>query len=198
MKASDLVISPCLLADIRLFVETHHYSGSVNGVKVTTCYRVDHCGILVGAVIYGQMSTTAWKKFGRSEIEVLELRRLVLIDDAPKNSESRVVGWTLRHIRKNLPLVKVVVSYADPYYGHSGIIYKASNFKYLGMSAKDNGFHNPITGKTYHSRALRTKYNGDYKPFVKELRFLKEVGILQPVVLPGKHCYIYPIRGASC
>jgi hypothetical protein len=198
MLTRELTITPCALSDVRTFVETHHYSGSVNGVKITICYRVDHCGILVGAVIYGQMSTTAWKKFGQSEIEVLELRRLVLVDEAPKNSESRVVGWTLRHIRKNLPLVTVVVSYADPYHGHSGIIYKASNFKYLGMSAKDTGFYNPVTAKTYHSRALRTKYNGDYKPFVKELRFLKEVGVLQPVVLPGKHCYVYPIRGQRC
>lgn len=193
MKARDLVITSCDLSDVRNFVEEHHYSGSVNGVKVTICYRVDYNGELVGAVMYGQMSTTAWKKFGQSESEVLELRRLVLVDEAPKNSESRVIGWTLRHINKILPSVKVVVSYADPHYGHCGTVYKASNFKYLGVSASDTGFYNPVTGKTYHSRALRTKYNGDYKPFVKELRFLKDVGVLQPVTLPGKHCYVYHI-----
>jgi hypothetical protein len=198
MLTRELAIASCSLSDVRAFVEAHHYSGSVNGVKITICYRVDHCGVLVGAVIYGQMSTTAWKKFGQSEAEVLELRRLVLVDEAPKNSESRVVGWTLRHIRKNLPNVNIVVSYADPHHGHTGVIYRASNFKYLGESASDTGFYNPITNKTYHSRALRTKYNGDYKPFVKELRFLKDMGILQPVVLPGKHCYVYPIRGVKC
>jgi hypothetical protein len=198
MKARDLIISPCSLADIRFFIETHHYSKSVNGVKTTACFRVDYCDTLVGAVMYGQMSTTAWKKFGNFEHEVLELRRLVLVDECPKNSESRVVGWTLRHVRKSMPGVNVVVSYADPHHGHSGVIYKASNFKYLGESAKDTGFRNPITEKIYHSRALRTKYNGDYKPFVKELRFLKDIGVLEPVALPGKHCYVYQLRGEQC
>jgi hypothetical protein len=194
MLTRELVITPCSLQEVRAFVETHHYSKSVNGVKITICYRVDHFGVLVGAVIYGQMSTTAWKKFGHSEAEVLELRRLVLVDEAPKNSESKVVGWTLRHIRKKLPNVNVVVSYADPYHGHTGVVYRASNFEYLGKSASDTGFYNPITNKTYHSRALRTKYNGNYKPFVNELRRLKELGMLQPVVLPGKHCYVYQIK----
>ena len=195
MKARDLIISPCELADIRSFVETHHYSRTVNGVKITACFRVDYLDTLVGAVVYGQMSTTAWKKFSASEADVLELRRLVLVDECPKNSESRVVGWTLRHIRKSIPGVSVVVSYADPHHGHTGVIYKASNFEYLGESAKDIGFRNPITGKIYHSRALRTKYSGDYKPFVKELRFLKEIGVLEPVALPGKHCWVYRLKG---
>ena len=194
MKARDLLVSPCHLADVRDFVETHHYSGSINGVKVTICYRVDYLGELVGAAIYGQLSTTAWKKFGGSESEVLELRRLVLVDAAPKNSESRVIGWTLRHVRKNFPAIRTVVSYADPHYGHFGTVYKASNFKYVGVSAKDTGFMNTSTGRVYHSRALRTKYKGDYKPFVKELRRLKEAGVLQPISLPGKHCYIYQVR----
>ena len=194
IKVRELVVSVCASSDIREFIESNHYSGTINGVKTTVCFRVDYCNVLVGAVVYGQMSTTAWKKFGQSESEVLELRRLVLIDYAPKNSESRVIGWTLRYIRKKLMSIKTVVSYADPYYGHTGIIYKASNFKYVGKSNKDMGFYNPITGKTYHSRALRTKYKGEYKPFVKELRFLKDIGVLQPVELPGKHCYVYCIR----
>ena len=197
MKVRDLVIRPCDLSDVKRFIETHHYSGSVNGVKTSICYRVDYDNDLIGAVLYGQMSTTAWRRFGKSESEVLELRRLVLVDSAPKNSESRVIGWTLRHIRRNLNNVKTVVSYADPHHGHSGIIYKASNFKYIGVSARDTGFYNPNTGKTYHSRALRTKYKGDYKPFVKELRFLRDIGILQPIVLPGKHCYVYSVRRSS-
>lgn len=194
LKARELRISPCELAQIRRFVETHHYSHNVNGVKISHCFRVEFGGKLVGGVIFGALSTTAWKRFADSEEKVMELRRLVLLDEAGRNSESRVVGWCLRWLKKHAPAIEVVVSYADPAHGHSGVIYRASNFQHVGMSAADKGFRDPETGKTYHSRALRTKYNGDFKPFVKKLRAKHEAGLLEVVELPGKHCYTYAMK----
>jgi len=52
--------------------------------------------------LFGMMSTTAWKKFSSIESEVLELRRLVLLDKAGRNSESRVVGFTINWIKRNM------------------------------------------------------------------------------------------------
>ena len=193
MKARDLEITPCTAKDVRGFIEDNHYSKSINGVKITQCFQVTYNGLLVGAVLFGQLSTTAWKKFGSTEKEVLELRRLVLIDECQKNSESRVIGSCLRWIKKNLKEVKTIVSYADPMYGHEGVIYKASNFKMIGMTPNDKGFYDPENGKTYHSRAMRTKYKGEYKPFVKRLRAKLEAGLLDEVILKGKFCYVYPI-----
>jgi hypothetical protein len=137
------------------------------------------------------MSTTAWKKFSDKERKVLELRRLVLLDCAGKNSESRVIGKCLRTIKRIDQNIELVVSYSDPYYNHSGIVYKASNFSYVGISSKDYGYLDPETGKVYHSRALRTKYKGDYKPFVKKLREKLHKGNLKRIELPPKHCFIY-------
>lgn len=194
MKARDLVVSPCELAKIRNFVETNHYSHNVNGVKITQCFCVEYNDMLVGGIIFGALSTTAWKKFADSESKVLELRRLVLIDEAERNSESRVIGYTLKWIKKHLPEIEIVVSYADPLHHHTGTIYKASNFIYLGTSASDTGFLDPETNKVYHSRALRTKYKGEYKPFVKKLRAKHDAGKLKSIHLPGKHCYVYPFK----
>jgi|SRR5579859_6381830 len=197
ISATEFTIEPCKLSDVRAFVETHHYSHNLNGVKISFCFSAKHNGVLVGAVVYGAMSTTAWKKFADSEKKVLELRRLVLLDSVGRNSESRMVGYTLRWIKKNAPEVTVVVSYADPMHGHNGTIYKASNFRYIGLSGKDKGFLDPETGKTYHSRALRTKYKGDYKPFVKKLREKNALGKLVPVDLLGKYCYLFEFRRSS-
>jgi hypothetical protein len=194
LKARELKISPCPLSQIRRFVEANHYSRSVNGVKISHCFRVDCEGMLVGGVIFGGLSTTAWKRFADAEYKVLELRRLVLIDQAGRNSESRVIGWCLRWIKKHASKIEIVVSYADPAYGHSGAIYKASNFRYLGTTSSDKGFRDPESNKVYHSRALRTKYNGEFKPFVKILRSKYESGMLEVVNLPGKHCYVYSMK----
>lgn len=90
--------------------------------------------------------------------------------------------------------MNIVVSYADPNYGHIGTIYKASNFQYMGVSASDIGYKDTESGKVYHSRALRTKYKGEYKPFVKVLRIKKDLGLLKEIKLAGKHCYVYSFK----
>ena len=194
IPAKDLTIRKCRVSEIKSFIENKHYSQSINGVKVSYSFAVEHEGYLVGAVLFGAMSTTAWKRFAQNEHEVLELRRLVLVDETAKNSESRVIAQCIKHIKQTDPTIKVIVSYADPLYGHTGTIYKASNFEYLGLGSKDKGYLDPETGKTYHSRALRTKYKGEYKPFVKRLREKLEQGLLTPIALPPKHCYVYKLH----
>ena len=191
IQARELTISFCKVSDIREFIEQNHYSKNINGVKISYCFKVLWNNLLVGAILFGSMSTTAWKKFSDSEKKVLELRRLVLLDAVGKNAESRVIGFCLREIHKIDKSVEMIVSYADPKYGHDGTIYKASNFKYVGMSGKDKGYLDTETGKTYHSRALRTKYKGDFKPFVKVLKSKLQQGILIPVELPAKYCFIF-------
>lgn len=194
IKAKELIVSFCALKEIKDFIETNHYSHNTNGVKVKYCFKVEHHNNIVGGIIFGAMSTTAWKKFASQENNVLELRRFVLLDQVAKNSESRVIGYCLRTIKKIDHDVCVIVSYADPYHNHQGTIYKASNFEYMGTSGRDNGFIDKETNKIYHSRALRTKYKGDYKPFVKKLREKLEKGILVPFAIPPKHCFIYRLK----
>lgn len=194
VSARECVVSPCAFSEIRAFLETHHYSHSVNGVKVAYCFRVDAPGGLVGALLFGAMSTTAWRRFGAREAEVVELRRMVLLDRVGPNAESRVVSWTLRWLSTHAPGVRIVVSYADPAHGHSGVLYRAANFQYRGLSGKDVGFRDRETGRVYHSRALRTRgADGEFKPFVRRLRDKLARGELDRISLPGKHTFTYTL-----
>ncbi|ASU00231.1 hypothetical protein [Aeromonas phage AS-zj] len=192
IKWRDYELSLCERKEIKEFVEAHHYSHNINGLKTSYCFRIDDKnGKLVGSVIFGQLSTTAWKKFSDKEDDVLELRRLVLLDELPHNSESWVIGSCLR-ILKKLKTHKVVISYADPFHDHVGIIYQATNWIYVGETPKDKLLKTP-DGKLYHSRALRTKYKGMLKPFAQRLQYMKNNGLLEEVVVPGKHSYVYPL-----
>lgn len=193
LNVKDIKVELCNIKEIKEYVEKNHYSHNINGVKISYCFKICLNNKIVGGIIFGKISTKAWKRFSDSEEKVCELRRFVLDDNLGKNSESRILGICLRWIKNNDKNIEIIVSYADPKYGHSGTIYKASNFKYLGLTKKDKGFLDPETGKIYHSRALRTKYKDDFKPFVKILREKKEKGILIPLELPPKHCYIYNI-----
>ena len=59
--------------------------------------------------------------------EWIELRRLAVSDDAPKNTASRMLAWMARDIKKRFPEVVRLVSYQDCEV-HTGTIYKAAGW----------------------------------------------------------------------
>jgi len=80
------------------------------------------------------------------------LTRLWLSDELPANSESRVIGITLRALRRNTSL-KFLLSYADPTQGHVGTIYQATNWLYTGVS-QAMPLYDLGDGVARHSRSL--------------------------------------------
>lgn len=178
---------------VRDFIEKHHYSHNINGLMSSYCFAMyDQDNNMVGAMIYGKLGmANAWKKYGDDPNEVMELRRLVLVDDTPKNSESYFIGYTLRWLKRNTP-VRTVVSYADPNYGHSGVIYRATNFEHVGMTSPGRVIM--YRGKKYHDKAIRTKYKGKLKPFAAELKKALETGEAEYVKQLPKHIYVKQLR----
>lgn len=178
---------------VRDFIEQHHYSHNINGLMSSYCFAMyDQQQQMVGAMIYGKLGmANAWKKYGKSIDEVMELRRLVLVDDTPKNSESYFIGRTLRWLKANTA-VTTIVSYADPNYGHSGVIYRATNFEHVGMTAPGKVII--WNGKKYHDKAIRTKYKGELKPFAKRLRQALEDGEAHYAKQLPKHIYVKNLR----
>lgn len=82
-------------------------------------------------------------------VETVELNRLCIIDNAPKNTLSFFVSSALNL----LPKPCCVVSYADNGQGHHGYIYQATNWIYTGL----NEIHDTeyiVDGKKVHSRTL--------------------------------------------
>ena len=95
-------------------------------------------------MIYGPLGmANAWRKYGESESDVIELRRLCCIDATPKCTESYFIGKTQRWLKKNTNY-KIIVSYADAYHGHRGTIYKATNFKYEGLTSPGADLYNTV------------------------------------------------------
>jgi len=182
-------------SEIKDFIEANHYSKSINGVMANYCFAMYHQGNLIGAMLYGKLGmANAWKKYADYPDKVIELRRLVLIDDTPKNSESWFIGKTLRWLKNNTA-IETVVSYADPNYGHSGIIYQATNFDLIGKTAKGKVIM--WNGKKYHDKAIRTKYNGKLKPFAQRLKDALEKGEATYVTQEPKNIYVKTIKPAK-
>jgi hypothetical protein len=179
--------------DITEFIKNWHYSESINGCISDYCYALyDTSGILKGAMFFGRMAmANQWKRFGDSEEQVIELRRLCCIDATPKNTESYFIGKCLRKLRDDWD-GDTVVSYADAEHGHSGIIYKASNFKYEGF--KKGARVIMYDGKRYHDKTIRTKYKGKLKPYAVRIKSALDSGEAHYKDTLGKHTYVYKIR----
>jgi hypothetical protein len=114
-----------------------HYFGQ-KGFLSTYNFGVYFEGVCVGAISYGITNARNIKGLftAQTQLEYMELTRFALSEVCPKNSESRVIAITLKMLRKLNPKLKGVITYADTAYGHTGTIYKASNFKYLGLTAQ--------------------------------------------------------------
>lgn len=192
MSVKEFNVYTCERIEIRDFIEEHHYSHNINGLMSDYCFKLMNGDKMIGAMIYGRLAmANVWKKYGEKKEDVMELRRLVCIDDTPKNTESYFIGQTLKWLIKNTE-IKTIVSYADPEYGHEGIIYQASNFKKDGKTSKGKVIM--YKGKKYHDKAIRTKYKGELKPFAKNLKTALENGDAYYKKTEGKNIYIYDLE----
>ncbi len=57
----------------------------------------------------------------------LELNRMAIAPDAPKNTASRMLGWMSRDVKKRFPNVIRIISYQELDY-HAGTIYRAAGW----------------------------------------------------------------------
>ena len=118
---------------------------------------------LVGFIIYSQpASRTVWKGLFPEieEVSLIELGRLWVRDDLPRNTESWFISQTVRQVP-----IEVVVSYADTKQGHVGYVYQASNWYYYGTTmpkiewVDDSGFHERHSkGKFPRERSKKHRY----------------------------------------
>jgi hypothetical protein len=185
----EYTVKPVKISDIKSFVEKWHYSHNINGLKVSYCFGLFDGDSLVGACVFGEIAmANVYKKYVTNRHDLMELRRLCCIDNTPKNTESFFIGKCLRWLKNNTTIQKVI-SYADNHYNHTGIVYKASNFKYLGKTAKGKIIN--YNGKIYHDKTIRTKYKGKLKPYAVKIKQALQDGTAFYEDRVGKNIYLY-------
>ena len=170
------------------FIQRWHYSKSARSQKQKHVFKlVDKHNSLVGVAIYGQPMSRHHTE------DTIELRRLCLIDDTPRNTESFFIGKTLRWLAKNTEYSRVI-SFADPNHGHTGTIYKASNFDYEGLESNGNPRVVQHGDKQYHMRQYYQKKGDDYSVDALKLQALVKSGEAEVIKQERKHKYIYYFR----
>lgn len=113
--------------------------------------------VLIGVCTYGSPPAPALKRgiFGPDfPYGFLELNRLCLLHNR-KNEASFLVARSMRL----LPKPTAVISFADLWQGHRGVVYQATNAKYLGLSAKRTDWALKSEPKI-HAKTLGDRFKG--------------------------------------
>lgn len=171
-----MILKKASLKAIRVACENFHYAKSVPARPFGySVFNDDEewCGVIIfGRGANNHIATP----YGLSQGEVIELVRVALNGNQKYTSE--VVAIALKLIKKDVPLAKLIISYADEEQNHKGIIYQATNWYYVGTIKAQKAI-DPATGELTHFRKLHTKYGS-----IKGLKIVAD---------KPKHKYIYPL-----
>jgi hypothetical protein len=118
------------------FIRQHHYArGCSNTGRFFGAYRGE---TLVGVCQYLPPTKIAAQSVSERWQQVLSLTRMAVLDSEPTNSTSMLLGASMRWVSTlRLPdgsSWEWLVTYADEARGHTGAIYKATNWQYVGKT----------------------------------------------------------------
>ena len=123
----------CSISEVDCFVKNAHYLKKRPAI-VLLCMVAKRNGYPIGCIVYSAPPREVDKRYGG---KTWELARVYLLDHIPSNAESWMISKSVKHIKRYHKDVRHLLSYADPSVGHSGVIYRASNWRHDGMTDAD-------------------------------------------------------------
>lgn len=92
------------------------------------------------------------KPYGLIQGQVLELVRVAL--NGKQEHTTQAVALSLKQLKKDYPIIRLIVSYADTEQKHLGTIYQATNWIYTGKATEGDTMFYLIRGKKVHNKTL--------------------------------------------
>lgn len=186
MSKHDLRVDWATHKAAKYACENWHYSKSVP-VPPLVKVGVWENDSFIGVVIFSRgASSNLLKPYGLAQTEGCELTRVAL--RSHKAPVSRVLALAIKFLKKKSEDLKLIVSFADPHYGHHGGIYQAGNWIYVGdTSAGIEYWHN---GRRLHSRQVSEK-GWNIQQGVKRKTVRPSECLVKRT--PGKHRYLMPL-----
>lgn len=174
-KFTDYEVKTISHGEAKAFLNEYHYLPNLPPIQYY--YGLFEKDRLVGVCTYGKPFSPGIRKMLGSEYEsnILELNRLAL-----KNNKKNEASYLIANSMKMLPKESIVISFADPSQGHKGTIYKATNFKYYGLTKKRKNYK--IEGSNKHPMTLgddiknNEKIKFTFEDRTQKHRYIKVLG----------------------
>ena len=180
--SSKMLVAPCSHAAAKYAVETWYYTATMPKGKLIK-HGVWENDKFVGVIIYGRGATQQLgQPYGLTMMETCEMVRMSM--DVHETPTSRILGISLKILKRENPGLRLVVSFADGSAGHSGTVYKASNWVYLGLTTAATLFL--VEGEWVHGRECS--------------HYVKRTGVnrstLEHKKTEPKHRFVFPLDEA--
>ena len=161
LKASDYEVRPVSPSRGRAFIIQHHYS---KGCSLTAVYMhglfQKGCDDLLGVAQWLPPTRVAAESVNKENwTRVLSLSRLAVHPDVPKNGATFLMARSMRLIKQDQKWVSLV-TYADEFMSHTGSIYLAANWDYVGET-KPSPRWEDANGKQIAKKSTRTRTNAE-------------------------------------
>jgi hypothetical protein len=164
----------------KILLKFHYLKDISKGFKSGFNVGLFRGDVLVGACIFTGFPVPELVKgaFGldrKDQSGFFELSRFC-IEPKTQSEEHNISSWFVsRSIRllKSKENVRAILSYADSGF-HSGIIYKASNFNYYGMTARKKDFWIKKADGSFvkHSRGKTKGVDGEWRERTRKHRYM--------------------------
>ncbi len=131
-RRSDYQIDDCALKEASTLIRKEHYTRGCSNTAVYL-HGLYRAGTLVGVAQWLPPTKVCAMTVHPEWHRVLSLSRLVCTSTEPQNGESLLIGRSIRKIRRDRKW-KALVTFADESQGHTGTIYRATNWTYVGRT----------------------------------------------------------------
>jgi hypothetical protein len=149
-----LKIDWCSYDAAKYAVQHWHYSRSL------PCSKTARLGVweddkFIGSVVFAWGANRHLAgEYKLKMTECAELCRVALTTHT--TPVSKIISIAVKMLRREMPGIRLIVSYADMNHGHVGKIYQASNWLYVGETGHEAGIM--LNGKLTHRRTINSKY----------------------------------------
>lgn len=150
LRKEDYVVLPVHVSVAQALVKQYHYSkgGSRTATYCHGLFRKDNLAECLGVAWWIPPTRDAALSVWSVNREVLALTRLVVVPEMPTNTASFLLAQSIKRIKRD-GWVRCLLTYADEWRGHTGVIYKATNWEYLGLTKPKPVWVNKETGRMH-------------------------------------------------
>lgn len=147
LDRKEWIVRACTLEEARVLVARYHYTGGGSNTRTFShgLYRVTS-DIAEGVTWWIPPTKSAALSVDEEWQKVISLTRLVIVPGMPTNAASFLLGRSMRMIRDD-GRYRTLLTYADEGQGHTGAIYRATNWEYLGVREGDPVWIDPMTNR---------------------------------------------------
>lgn len=172
----QLLIRKGKFSEFSELLKNYHYKSSKIGGGISHHLVLEYEKRVYGGIVIGKM-----RHANKYDEKAVELRRMVLHPDCPKNTASYFLSKTIWWLKNNTD-VSVVLTFADQTVGHKGTCYKAANFVFVKETPPT--MHVLWKGLRYHPRSLTID-----RPYSYAMREAVKTG--EAIVEKGKPKILY-------